>query len=349
MTAPVVAFFNNKGGVGKTSLVYHLSWMFADRGCRVLAADLDPQANLTSAFLEEAELEQLWSDSAGSDSARSDSAGPVRTVWDCLRPLQRGVGDIDAAPVRTLDPLPGLFGEPMLVPGDLGLSSFEDDLSAEWPGCLDGKERSFRVISAFARLLRGAADDQHADLVLVDVGPNLGAINRAALVASDNVVVPLAADLFGLQGLRNLGPTLRKWRREWARRLDEVPAADLDLPAGGMRPIGYVLSGHGVRLDRPVKAYQRWMAQIPAVYRSSVLGEAVAPAPPVAADPHCIAQLKHYHSLIPLGMEARKPVFALKAADGAFGGHAAAVQNAYTDFTDLAARLASRLGVQFRR
>jgi cellulose biosynthesis protein BcsQ len=270
-------------------------------------------------------------------------------VWDCVRPLQRGVGDISEAPVRVLDPLPGLSGQPMLIPGDLSLSSFEDDLSAEWPGCLDGKERSFRVITSFSRLLRRAADRQHVDVVLVDVGPNLGAINRAALVASDHVVVPLAPDLFSLQGLRNLGPTLRKWRHEWAKRLDEAPPADLDLPAGDMRPVGYVLSGHGVRLDRPVKAYQRWMAQIPAVYRSAVLGESSAQAPAVAADPHCIAQLKHYHSLMPLGLEARKPIFALRSADGAFGGHATAAQRAYHDFADLAERLAARLGVQLRQ
>ena len=47
-------------------------------------------------------------------------------------------------------------------------------------------------------------------MVLVDVGPSLGAINRSALIATDFVVVPLAADLFSRQGLRNLGPTLRR-------------------------------------------------------------------------------------------------------------------------------------------
>ena len=47
-----IAFFNNEGGVGKTSLVYHLAWMYADLGLSVLAADLDPQANLTTMFLD---------------------------------------------------------------------------------------------------------------------------------------------------------------------------------------------------------------------------------------------------------------------------------------------------------
>ena len=58
-----IAFFNNKGGVGKTSMVYHLAWMYARLGVNVLAADLDPQANLTSMFLDDEELEPLWPES----------------------------------------------------------------------------------------------------------------------------------------------------------------------------------------------------------------------------------------------------------------------------------------------
>ena len=60
MSVPIITFFNNKGGVGKTSLVFHLAWMLAEMGKRVVAIDLDPQANLTSAFLPESELESLW-------------------------------------------------------------------------------------------------------------------------------------------------------------------------------------------------------------------------------------------------------------------------------------------------
>ena len=102
-----------------------------------------------------------------------------------------------------------------------------------------------------------AADAIEADLILVDVGPNLGALNRAALVTANHVVVPLAPDLYSIQGLRNLGPTLRRWRREWSERVQRNPVADLDVPGGGMMPIGYVVVQHAVRLNRPVKAYER--------------------------------------------------------------------------------------------
>lgn len=326
MNAPVVAFFNNKGGVGKTSLVYHVAWMMAEQGRQVVAADLDPQANLTASFLDEEQLESLW------PMQQDGHGGSRRTIFGSLAPLIRGVGDIAEPPLIEV-------GDRLsLLPGDLNLSSFEDDLSSQWSGCIDGSERAFRVISAFWRLLTWAARHLDAELVLVDIGPNLGAINRSALVAADHVVIPLGPDLFSVQGLQNLGPTVRRWRREWVDRVPKNPDPSLELPAGSMSPAGYVLLGHGVRLGRPVKAYQRWMARIPEVYRTAVLDVSEA-APRVDDDPYCLGQLKHYHSLMPLAYEVRKPLFALKAADGAFGGHQAAVAGARADFTRLTARI----------
>ncbi len=322
MSAPIITFFNNKGGVGKTSLVYHLAWMLAELGHRVVAADLDPQANLTAAFLDEDQIERLW------------SGNGTRTVWSAIEPFVDGEGVIE--PVEpAITPDENL----LLVPGDLSLSRFEDDLSTQWRECLDGTRlRPFLVMSAFWTVLRAAAEAHGADTVLVDVGPSLGAINRAALVASDHVVVPMAPDLFSLQGLRNLGPTLRGWREGWRKRLDQRPADDRELPSGAMKPLGYVLLAHGVRLDRPVKAYQRWMDLIPEQFHSLVLDRTDAQPFP-EDDRYCLARLKHYHSLMPLAQEARKPIFALKPADGAFGGHAQAAQRAYGDFLALTTRL----------
>lgn len=320
----VIAFFNNKGGVGKTSLVYHVASMLAGVGYRVVAADLDPQANLTSAFLDEDQIERLWTNSER------------RTVWGAIEPFQEGAGPIaDAELTRTQE------DRLVLLPGDLTLSTFEDDLSREWLECLGSKARAFRIISAFHTVLTRAAERHDADYVLVDVGPTLGAINRAAIVASDHIVIPVAADLFSLQGLRNLGPTLRTWRTGWRQRLALAPSSLGSLPRGTMNVLGYIVLDHGVRLDRPVKAYQRWMDQIPGEFRSSVLGEPSDDPPTVADDRYCLAMLKHYHSLLPLGQEARKPIFALKPADGAFGGHAQAALSAYADFKQLATAIVS--------
>jgi chromosome partitioning protein len=329
-----IAFFNNKGGVGKTSLVYHLAWMYADHGLKVLVADLDPQANLTSMFLDDERLVSLWSD-----------GGEARTIHGCLQPLMSRTGDVREPIVERLQPGLGL------IPGQLALSRFEDLLSENWSKCLDGQEAAFRVITAFYRIMLSGAHQMDADLVLIDVGPNLGAINRSALIAAEQVVLPLAPDLFSLQGMKNLGPTLREWRKGWKKRLDEAPAGmRLALPSGEMRPAGYVVMQHSVREPRPVKAYQMWMDRVPQVYREAVLD---LPAEVATADmkpehdPFMLALLKHYRSLMPLAMDAHKPMFFLKPADGAIGSHVEAVRACYQDFEALAGKIAANAGVAF--
>ncbi len=332
-----LAFFNNKGGVGKTSLVYHLAWMFAEMGVRVIAADLDPQANLTSLFLEEERLEELWPDTPHNE-----------TIYGAIFPIKEGIGDVRAPHIEEVF-CEQIFCERIgLIVGDLQLAQFEGDLSDVWPRCMDGDARAFRVISSFYRVLDLAAESFQAELVLIDVGPNLGALNRAVLIASDFVAVPLAPDLFSLQGLRNLGPSLRTWREQWNGRLQVAPDRSLKLPHGYMQPIGYIATQHAVRQDRPTRAYNRWMDRIPGEYRRAVLGEGntgFEANVSVDQDPNRLAQLKHYRSLMPMAMEAHKPMFLLKPADGAIGAHTQAVRSCYEDFKRLATTLAGRCDV----
>lgn len=101
---------------------------------------------------------------------------------------------------------------------------------------------------------------------------------------------------------------------------------------------------HSIRLDRPVKAYARWIQQVPGIYRTSVLREQPAPAPAVEDDPNCLAQMKDYRSLMPMAQESNKPMFHLKPADGAIGGHQGAVTSCYDDFRALARRIGEKCG-----
>ena len=324
-----IAFFNTTGGVGKTTLVYHLAWMFADQGIPVLAVDLDPQANLTAMFLNEDRLEEIW----------PEDEEHKATIFGAVRPILRGIGDIAIPPVERIAPNLGL------LPGDLGLLEFGDKLSTAWRGCSNSDEAALRIMTACHRLMYAMADGW-ADLILIDVGPNLGAINRAAMIASDHVCVPLAPDLYSLQGLKNLGPALMAWRSTWAELKTKAPK-DLSIPAGSMSPEGYVVMQHGARDSRPSRAYHRWLDRIPAVYRKAVLGSpADGVVPKVENDPNCLAQLKHYRSLMPLAMEAHKPMFHLKPADGAIGAHGEAVRDCKSDFLQLARKVGAAAGIK---
>ena len=113
-----------------------------------------------------------------------------------------------------------------------------------------------------------------------------------------------------------------------------------------MKPIGYVVQQHAVRLDRPVKAYARWMDAIPNEYRTAVLQKSGDRSRQVETDEHCLGLLKNYRSLMPYAQNARKPMFSLRAADGAVGGHVNAVRDCYFDYRDLACAIAERINVR---
>ena len=341
MAVPVLTFFNNKGGVGKTSLVYHLAWMLSDLGYRVLACDLDPQANLTAAFLDESRLENLWDES-------QNITGSGTTIFECVKPLTE-VGDLLPPYLQQVSLSLFSSNDLKLIPGDLALAEFEDILSSEWPNAMDSSNlhRPFRILTAFSIIMQQGAAEMNASIILVDVGPNLGAINRSALIASDYVVVPLGADLFSLRGLQNLGPTLKRWRQDWERRKDNWKNPDFALPKGSMKPIGYIMQQHGVHLGRPVKAYDKWVNRMPKEYARNLLAEKTGPYPSTPEnDPqNALATVKHYRSLVPMAQEARKPIFHLKPADGAIGAHATAASNATIDFKILAEKIIDRIGI----
>lgn len=199
------------------------------------------------------------------------------------------------------------------------------------------------MTTAFYRMIKAACIKTDSELALIDVGPSIGAMNRAALVAADYVVIPLGADLFSLRGLENLGPKLREWRNGWSKRSTGV-AEDGILPAGKMQPIGYVLFNPSTRENRPVRSYQKWANRIPATYIKEILGAGGTPAG--EPDTNCLAMIKHFKSLMPMAQEVRKPMFHLTAADGAIGSHASAVTSCRTQFNDLCLRILREINFQ---
>jgi chromosome partitioning protein len=322
----IIAFFNNKGGVGKTTTVYHIAWMLSELGHKVLAVDLDPQSNLSSMFLTQERMEDVVLD----ETKRL-------TILDAIVPISEGE---PYYPVH----VENIGQNVSLLIGNLSLSAFEDKLSDAWSKCLSGDAFAFKVTSAFKTLFEDAGQRCKAEYLLVDVGPNLGAMNRSILISTDYIVLPVASDLFSLQGIKNLGKTLVDWKAQWIKRKAEYAKPDQSaIPSGKMTPIGYLLMQYTSRESRPVKSYIRWADRIPLVYEEFVLGNATLDVNSKAdVDSNCLALLKHYHSLAPMSMEARKPIFLLKPADGAIGAHYQAVQRCYSDFKLLTEKIIQR-------
>jgi len=326
-----IAFFGIKGGTGKTTIVFHLAWMLAERGLRVLMVDLDPQANLTAWSLSEERIQSLW-----------DQDAPP-TISMALRPVIEGrKADITAIRGQFLS------DRLMLLPGDLSLFRYEDLLSDAWHRCVfePSNEPAFHRMNAFNDVIRPHARRLRADVVLIDLAPNFSAINRAALITVNSVIFSLTPDHLAVFSLEYMGQVLKEWGITWTTVTNSVfdPPPILNLAKGGMRPIGYVLSHLSVVGNGAPALQPQSTDAIAEAYAKHVTGE--EPPPPGAEDPNCLGQIKNYQSLAAMAYEAHKPMFLLRPADGTIGGHQRAAHDTYRVFRTLAERIAYRIGLQ---
>lgn len=324
-----LALFNPKGGVGKTTLTFNLGHLLARRGLTTVVLDLDPQCDLSSWFLSAETLASLWEETGSAPQTVLHFVASLRRSQDWPDPDLRPVAD-----------------DLWLLPGHLGLSRFEPILAAEaWasPGGPDG-ERILSVLSAFASLPGKAAAAVGADIVLLDLGSSLGALNRAALLACDAVLVPLAPDLFAQQSLKSMGPTLRDWRRGSESLRGQLRAGpEVSLPAHAFEPIGYLVQEASTQVGLATDVL-RWGREIPAAFHEHVLADRLSWSGDFSQDPACLAVLRHWASLIPIAQTSRKPLFDLKQADGIGGGQLQAVAKCRKEFEQLVDSTLRRLG-----
>jgi chromosome partitioning protein len=318
----VVSFFNHKGGVGKTTITFNTALALAELGNSVVLIDGDAQANLTGLALSEDDY----------DDALDDDL----TIWHSVAPLVTGAGDLVAPDgVEIRDTV-------WILPGDIRLSNFEGILPVGWTEALAGEARGFRVSSAMHRLFQSLSDSHQADYVLVDLGPNVGALNRSALIASDGFVVPLAPDLFSLMALPSVGNSIRDWSRQWAMALMNQPdGLDFELPAGRPQPLGYVSQQFSVYGKRPATAFRTWLGKIDEAYEAGVL----APLDIAARDETAaLGSLKNFGSLIPLAQKANKALFELDGNE-ARGAHFTKAQATRKMFASIAEAIVEGLAV----
>lgn len=305
----IVSIFNNKGGVGKTTYMLHVSHLLAEAGKTVLMADLDAQCNLSAYCLTDAKLERAW------DPARGNS------IWRAVEDVYRGIGDIKKRqPTRIRENVP-LF----LIPGDVLLSGYEDLLGDTWSAAKGGAEPALRVQSALYRFILWSAAKVNADVVMLDLGPNLGALNRSVLGASDYFIVPVSPDLFSIRGTENLGSKLVSWNKEWRQAHDAWAGEGIELPPGKPAFLGYVMQQHNVR-QTATGMTQGWSifgSRIEEAVKANIVDKLLPTGQVLQWSDGSwdLGKIPNLHSLIPYSQEARKPVFDCGSADGLKGAH----------------------------
>jgi len=253
-TSKRVVLFNHKGGVGKTTLTVNIASALAKKGQRVLLVDADPQCNLTS-YLVEASVVDDWLDNSGTDSGV--------TIWSAIKPVADSIGDIRE--VKPYERLPNIY----LIPGDIYLSSFEQDLPQIWTECLQRKVHGYRGISAISEVVNHVATKIKADFVFYDVGPNIGPLNRVILLDCDYFIVPAACDLFSTRALSTLGQSLSTWIKDWQVISTLAPDDTLLLP-GQPFFLGYILQKFRMYGGRISGGYSSYVAKLEKAANSEI-------------------------------------------------------------------------------
>ena len=325
-----VAIFNNKGGVGKTTLLCNLAGFLAsERNKRVLVIDADPQCNATQNFFSEEQVEEFYKTRSG-----------AFTIYSVIKPLASGRGYSEQ--IKTVKS--NSFGVDVII-GDPRLSLTEDLLARDWSDAISGSARGLRTSLLFKHLLSLCG---RYDYVIFDMGPSLGSINRAVLISADFFVTPMSIDIFSLKAIENISTSLEKWRKDLEIGLGRMEDSDeLGIEPGewSLRFAGYVTQQYTAKRDvdgtrRPVRAFDRILRRVPALINKEFIRKFQNQFEDVNYN---LGSIPTLHSLIPLSQTSRRPIFALRAADGVVGAHFTKVREYKTIIKGIAQQLEGNL------
>lgn len=331
-----IAFFNNKGGVGKTTLACNFASYEASRGRNVLIIDLDPQCNSTQLVLGDDQWDEVYEDRDVSE---------LKTVMGVLRHFRAGESVLDTESAYNV--VHGArFGVDVLA-GHPSLSIFEDLFSEAWGAMRGGSPAGARK-SMWLQSLREEYADTY-DLIVVDVSPSLGAINRTALVGTDSFVTPMAPDLFSLYALENITSWFKRWLAEYdhgrGQAQDELDSIGYDLTLPDPLPIQHGFAGYTVQQyvsrssggeARQTEAYEQHRREIPE--RARALAELSGFEGDID-----LGTVPNMFSMIPLAQSCHAPIAELEKEDGLRGAQFSQQQRYVEQLDYVFSRISSRL------
>lgn len=312
-----IAVFNNKGGVGKTTLLANIaSFLKIRKHERVLLVDADPQCNASIYTMPISFIEETYS-----------KKNPD-TIYNIVKPVKRAEGFLswDKMPIVHSEG----FGVDVIL-GDTRMSNAEDFLSKDWVDCINGEARAFKSTLMFKQLMMQA--EGHYDYVFFDVGPSLGAINRIVLIACDYFLIPMSSDVFSLKAVENISIALKGWKEDFRLGMSrfrdkeheeyQLDGVSVDF---NVRFIGYVTQQYvsktvaGTR--RPVHAYDTILRNV-----GTLISKSLHEFYDISIE-ECLklGEIPNFNSLIPLSQIHNKSIFRLESQDGIVGAHFAKVK-----------------------
>lgn len=279
----IISVFNNKGGVGKSTLTYHLGAALSEKKKKVLLIDLDPQSNLTLYGLSESRLEEIWnseddyiSDYKAAKSKISDDEFDSfqknnHSIHYLLKPIEDGESEEKelSTPVclrHNLD----------LIPGRLTLHLFENKLAKHWSEAFLGEPQAIRIVTSIRKICEDYSRKYGYDIILIDTSPSLGSLNKVIISSADSILIPCAPDMFSDYGIRNIGNALSVWSKEFTTMYSLLSDSKRQyFPSKFVKLLGYTVYNAKKRSDAPndlniALAHYNYAIKIPKTIRTFI-------------------------------------------------------------------------------
>lgn len=311
--AKTLVFFNNKGGVSKTTTCFNVGWMLAEQGKKVIMVDADPQCNLTGMVLDlsgEGALNKFYSEN------------PNRNIKDALEPaFSSRPKALEPVECVSVDGCENLF----LLPGHVAFSEYEVQL-----GIAQQLSESLQALKnlpgSFSHIFKITADRYAADYVLIDLSPSLGAINQNLVTTSDFTIIPISPDIFSVMALESLARVLPQWIR-WGRsayQLEALANADYAFPEPRLKVLGTIVQKYRLKSGVPTEAFRNYIQDLdnsisgilyPALEKNNLLLPESVYKVANLESPLRLASIPDFNTLIAYSQQCRKPVFKLTQSD----------------------------------
>jgi len=320
LSAKVIALFNHKGGVSKTTTTFNLGWMLANKELKVLIVDADPQCNLTGLALGINDYDELFAfyDKKNNGNIYDSLAGHFGFENTVVN-LNTGVNVSDTKNKNL-----------KILAGHINFSKFDLQIAT----ALTSSETIpvlKPLVGAMNTMIRKTVEKGNFDIVLIDMSPSVSAINMCMFMASDYFLLPTSPDFYCYQAIDSLSGVIP----EWANRLSNFKDG-VSLPRQNPKMLGVISQNYRVynrgddEVNEMTQEFKKWAEKIREITNSKLIPALNKKQMVVSEDefkkhvdydnPYNIANIQNFNSLVPAAQSHSKPFFELKQEDSNWTG-----------------------------
>lgn len=260
----IIALYNHKGGVSKTTTTFNLAHFLAAQGKKVLVVDADPQCNMTEICL--APVIAKLDEHEEKTGERKDLPGT--SLLEILKP--RIDGDVASIPTEAADRIK--IGKNLyLIRGSVELNALEDAIAEAHSQRFSEKTHQKRTYVALGDFLERLGNEKKYEYIFIDVGPSSGPLTRSCFLTCDGFFIPVAPDRFNIQAVGTLASIVDRWVREHAQVYDDFRALGLPVRLGRPAFMGAIAQFFKLHGGKPKPAYRMWLDRIPVAIADKLL------------------------------------------------------------------------------